>query len=122
MNDKRRPIFIGVSQQVIHGQLVEVKHYTEVDPDPTLGFDKILEDICGASAVKLEAIKATIASYKRSLKNQEYPDFHDTEFIYDDEFLDTRAENKLRYLGEFEKSIDDRYIPLHTQLRELGIE
>ena len=64
MNEKRKAIFLGIEERVMYNQIVEVKVYGEVDPEPELAFDSILQDICGASAPKLEAIKDMINKHK----------------------------------------------------------
>jgi len=122
VTDKRKAIFLGYEERVVHNQIVKVKVYGEIDPEPELAFDDILRDICGASASKLDAIKKLIEEYKHKVLLAEFPDFHNTEFIHDDTFLDTASENAMRSLKEYQEETMERYAPLDVQLRELGIE
>jgi len=119
---KRKPVFIGEEEKVIHGQIVKVSVFGEVDPDPTLDFDRLLADICGASPERLAAIKAEVERYKERRMAAEFPEFSDIEFICDDEFLDTAAENALAALEEYFDETEEKFLPLDEQLSELGID
>jgi|SaaInlStandDraft_2_1057019.scaffolds.fasta_scaffold312087_2 hypothetical protein len=115
---KRKPLFIGTEMKEIHGQLVEVSVYKEVDPDPVFPVGKLMDQLGSATPEQLEAIKQLQKEHDLKLQEAEAPSETDALFLEDDDFLDTAAENAETALEEYREDTDEEYRPLDELMED----
>jgi hypothetical protein len=104
----------------IHGQMVEVHVYGEIDPAPVFPVGKVLDKLGGANAETLAEIRELQKEHDRKVAEALPPSESDLLFLEEDDFLDTVAENAEMALVEYEEETDETYLDLVELIGDSG--
>lgn len=116
---KRKPVFLRTVMKEVHGKMVEVKIFGEIDPNPIFSIGKMIDNVGEVTVEQLKEINKMKAEHDVKLSEVEPEDGDNTYYHPNDEFLDTVTENAIAAEEEYEAETDESFKPLDEMLEEL---